>query len=124
MTKLSPKAVRFVDTAVIKSERDEIRAVWNAFKRDPSKELSEEVARAVLDALQQAERHLRSRLESSALVEDEAADFSNDLGFICTIKRDLASAGLRGRNRDKRRSAGNAGTLGGCYCLRRPRPRG
>jgi hypothetical protein len=89
MTKLSPKAVRFVDSAVIKSESGEIRAVWNAFKRDPSKELSDEVARAVLGALQQAERHLRRRLKSSSLGEDEAADLSNDLGFIDAIKRDL-----------------------------------
>lgn len=89
MTKLSPKAVRFVDSAVIKSESDEIRAVWNAFKGDPSKELSAEVARAVLGALRQAERHLRRRLKSSSLGEDEAADLSNDLGFIYAIKRDL-----------------------------------
>jgi len=32
---------------------------------------------------------LRSRLKSSSLGEDEAADLSNDLGFICAIKRDL-----------------------------------
>ena len=89
MTNLSPKAMRFVDAAVIKSDSDHIRATWNAFKREPAKELSEEVARAVLAALQQAERHLRSRLKSSSLGEDEAADLSNDLGFICAIKRDL-----------------------------------
>jgi hypothetical protein len=81
--------MRFVDAAVIASESDQIRAVWSAFEREPVKELSDEVAQAVLGALQQAERHLRSRLESSALGEDEAADVSNDLGFICAIKRDL-----------------------------------
>lgn len=89
MTKLSPKAVRFVDSAVIKSESNQIRAVWSAFKREPAKELSDEVARAVLGALQQADRDLRSRLASSSLGEDEAADISNDLGFICAIKHDL-----------------------------------
>jgi hypothetical protein len=89
MTKLSPKAMRFVDAAVLKSESDQTRATWNAFKREQAKELSEEVARAVLGALQQAELDLRSRLESSSLGEDEAADLSNDLGFICAIKRDL-----------------------------------
>ena|SRR5437899_1192244 len=89
MTTLSPKAVRFVDAAVIGSESDQIRAVWSAFKREPTKELSDEVARAVLGALQHADRHLRSRLTSSSLGEDEAADISNDLGFICAIKRDL-----------------------------------
>jgi hypothetical protein len=83
MTKLSPKAMRFVDAAVIKSDSDRIRATWNAFKREPAKELSDEAARAVLSALQQAERHLRSRLKSSSLGEDEVADLSNDLGFIC-----------------------------------------
>jgi len=89
MTTLSPKAMRFVDAAVIKSDSDQIRATWNAFKRERAKELSEEVARAVLGALQQAELHLRSRLKSSSLGEDEAADLSNDLGFICAIKHDL-----------------------------------
>jgi hypothetical protein len=89
MTTLSPKAIRFVDAAVIKSESEQIRATWNAFNREPARELSEEVARAVLGALEQAELDLRSRLKSSALGEDEAADLSNDLGFICAIKCDL-----------------------------------
>lgn len=89
MTKLSPKAVRFVDSAVMKCESDQVRAVWNAFKRDSSKELSDEVARAVLGALQQAERHLRSRLDLPSVGDDEVADISNDLGFICAIQRDL-----------------------------------
>ena len=88
MTKLSPKAMRFVDAAVTKSNSDQIRAIWNAYLRAPAKELSEEVARAALGALQQAERDLRNRLDSS-LGEDEAADLSNDLGFIRAIKSDL-----------------------------------
>src|SRR5689334_24665334 len=89
MTKLSPKAVRFVDSAVVKSESDQVRAIWNAFKRDPSKELSDEVARAVLGAFQQAERDLRSRLDSSSLGEDETTDLSNDPALIYATKRDL-----------------------------------
>jgi hypothetical protein len=80
MTKLSPKAVRFVDAAVISSGGGQLRAVWSAFKRDPARDLPGEVARAVLGALQQAERHLRSRLESSSPGEDEAANLSDDLG--------------------------------------------
>jgi hypothetical protein len=47
MTKLSPKAVRFVDAAVISSEGEQIRAVWSAFKRDPATDLPDEVARGV-----------------------------------------------------------------------------
>src|SRR6516162_8203442 len=89
MTKLSPKAVRFVDAAVDRSESREIQAVWSAFKRDPSAELPDEVARAVLGALEQTDRRLRSRIKSSSLGEDEAADLPNDLGFIRAIKRDL-----------------------------------
>jgi hypothetical protein len=88
MTKLSPKAMRFVDAAVTKSNSDQIRAVWNAYLHAPAKQLSDEVAQAALGALQQAERDLRNRLESS-LGEDEAADLSNDLGFIRAIKSDL-----------------------------------
>jgi len=89
MVKLSPKAVRFVDAAVDKSESREIQAVWSSFKRDPSAELPDEVALAVLGALGQADRRLRNRIKSSSLGEDEAADLSNDLGFIRAIKRDL-----------------------------------
>src|SRR5438034_11670690 len=89
MTKLSSKAVRFVDAAVISSESQQINAVWSAFKREPKKELPDEVARAVLGALQQSERRLRSQLESPSLGEDEAADISNDLGFVRAVEGDL-----------------------------------
>jgi hypothetical protein len=89
MTKLSPKAMRFVEAAIIGSESRQLQAVWSAFKREPVTELPDEVARAVLGALHQAERDLISRLESSSLGEDEAADVSNDLGFIRAIERDL-----------------------------------
>ena len=88
MTKLSPKAMRFVDAAVTNSNSDQIRTVWNAYKRAPAEELSDEVVGAALGALKQAERELRNRLEAS-LGEDEAADLSNDLGFIRAIKSDL-----------------------------------
>jgi hypothetical protein len=89
MTRLSPKAFRFVDAAVIRSEDEEIRAIWSGFKRERAQGLSNEVARAVLRALQEAERDLGSRLELTSIGEDEAADLSNDLGFIRAIKRDL-----------------------------------
>ena len=89
MTKVSPKAVRFVDAAVVGSESDQIRAAWSAFKREPAKELPDEVARVVLNALRQAERQLRGRIESPSIGEDEAADLSNDLGLICAIESDL-----------------------------------
>jgi hypothetical protein len=89
MTKLSPKAFRFVDTAVIRSENEETRAIWNGFKREGAQELSDDVARAVLRALQEAERDLGSRLELTSVGEDKAADLSNDLGFIRAIKGDL-----------------------------------
>ena len=89
MTKLSPKAFRFVDAAVIRSENEETRAIWNGFKREGAQELSDEVARAVLLALQEAERDLGNRLELTSVGEDQAADLSNDLGFILAVKRDL-----------------------------------
>lgn len=89
MMKLSPKAIRFVADAVAASKDDQIGAVWRRFERGAAKELPDEVARAVLGALQQAERRLRSQLEAPSLGDDEAADVSNDLGFICAITRDL-----------------------------------
>ena len=89
MTKLSPKAFRFVDAAVIRSESEDVRSVWNSFKREQTQELSDEVARAVLHVLQEAEGDLCGRLESASVGEDEAADISNDLGFIRAVKHDL-----------------------------------
>ena len=50
--------------------------------------MPDNVAKAVLAALQQAERRLRSQIDAFSLGEDEAADLSNDLGFI-NAKRDL-----------------------------------
>ena len=89
MTKLSPKAMRFVDAAVAKSQSRKVQAVWSAFQRQPSTELPDDVARAVLRVLQQAEGRLLSRLESSSLAEDRAADLSNDLGFVRAVEGDL-----------------------------------
>jgi hypothetical protein len=43
----------------------------------------------VLGALQEAERDLCIRLQSTSIGEDDAADMSNDLGFIRAVKRDL-----------------------------------
>jgi|SRR6516162_2264011 hypothetical protein len=89
MTKLSPKAVRFVDAAVAALGNDEITAVWHGFEPKAANDLPDSVAKAVFAALQQAEGRLRSRIEAFSVGEDEAADLSNDLGFISAIKRDL-----------------------------------
>ncbi len=39
MTKLSPKALRFIDAAVAESKDARVKAAWNGFDRDPAKEL-------------------------------------------------------------------------------------
>ena len=87
--KLSPKAFRFVDAAILRSESEDVRSVWDGFKREPTQELSDALARAVLRVLEEAERGLCSRLMSTSVGEDDAADISNDLGFIRAVKRDL-----------------------------------
>jgi hypothetical protein len=91
MTKLSAKAFRFVDAAVVRSESGDVRSVWNSFKIGQTQELSDEAAQVVLHVLEQAEGNLCRRLKSTSVSEDEAADTSNDLGFIHAVKHDLES---------------------------------
>ncbi len=87
MTKLSPKAMRFVDIAIRDMGARE-KAVWAQVPHDPTKQLSAEAAEVALAALGQFESLVRRRL-SAARSEDEISDLSNDLGFICAIERDL-----------------------------------
>ena len=89
MTKLSPKALRFIDAAVAESKDARIKAAWNGFKPDRAKGLPNSAARAALSALQQVERRLRSELESPALGDDAAAEISNDIGFVRAVEGDL-----------------------------------
>src|SRR5205823_2111730 len=46
MTKLSPKARRFIDAAVAASKDARLKAVWKEFRRNPTEELSDSIARA------------------------------------------------------------------------------
>jgi hypothetical protein len=39
--------------------------------------------------LQKVERRLRRELDSPSLGDDDAADISNDLGFVCAVEDDL-----------------------------------
>jgi hypothetical protein len=89
LIKLSPKAARFVDTAM-RDMDPRSRAIWESV--DPKRDLPPEAVKVVLSALDHFERFLRGRLESPRLSEDEAADLSNDLGFICAIVRELSKA--------------------------------
>jgi hypothetical protein len=89
MTKLSPKATRFIDAAVTDLADNHISAVWKSARPDPGKEISNAVAEAALTALQYLERRLRTDLDRYPIDEDEASDLSNDLGFVCSIERDL-----------------------------------
>ena len=63
MTKLSPKALRFIDAAVAESTDARVKATWKGFDRSSPKELPGPVARAALAALQQIERRLRRKLD-------------------------------------------------------------
>jgi len=88
MTKLSPKATRFIDVAMDETADRDIKTVWASIRHDPGTELPDRVARAVLTALSQFESRLRARLDRP-MHEDEASDLSNDLGFVCAIENDL-----------------------------------
>jgi hypothetical protein len=89
MTKLSPKALRFIDAAVAQSKDARVKAAWKGFERDPAKELPDTVARATLSVLQKVERRLRRQLDLPSLGDDDAADISNDLGFVRAVEDDL-----------------------------------
>jgi len=90
MKKLSPKAVRFVDSAM-RDMDSQSKAVWETI--DPKQELPPEAAKVALFALEQFERLLRERLGASyRLSEGEVSDLSNDLGFVCAIEQELSAA--------------------------------
>ena len=89
MTKLSPKATRFVDFAMRDMDHQS-KAVWEGI--DPKRDLPPEAVKVVLSALDHFERFLRVRLASPRLSEDEASDLSNDLGFICATEQELSKA--------------------------------
>ena len=88
MTKLSPKAMRYVDMAMRDIPSMDTKTIWSAADRDPSKDLPEHVAKAALVALAHFEQSVRERLRV-AIREDEVSDLSNDLGVILAIERDL-----------------------------------
>ena len=87
MTKLSPKAMRFVDIAMRDMGPKE-KKIWASIDPAPASELSLKAAEVALAALAHYETFVRTRL-ASARSEDEISDLSNDLGFICAIERDL-----------------------------------
>ena len=89
MAKLSPKARRFIDAAVAASKDAKLKTVWRGFGPHPAEELSDSMAHAALSALQEAERRLKRELKSSSLGEDQAAEISNDLGFVRAVEDDL-----------------------------------
>jgi hypothetical protein len=88
MTKLSPKAARFIEAAVDDMADRDIKAIWATVSHDSGTEIPDPVARGVLAALSRLERQLRARLDR-VHDEDEAPDLSNDLGFVCAIESDL-----------------------------------
>ena len=63
MTKLSPKATRFIEAAVDDMADRDIKAIWTSIRHDPGAEIPDPVARAVLAALSHFERQLRARLD-------------------------------------------------------------
>ena len=57
----------------------------------PTPKASRFIARATaLNALGRYEQRLRARLDTPGIDEDEMADLSNDLGFVCSLIRGLS----------------------------------
>jgi len=89
--KLSPKAQLFVRKAVAEAASQTLRLAARRLGGDPwSGELSPEAAQLAKAALDDHRNLLRARLEMP-LTDDEAADLSNDLGFIDAVRSDLVA---------------------------------
>jgi hypothetical protein len=87
--KLSPKAQLFVTRALAEAASRPLRLAAGQLGASPwSGELSPEIGRIAMAVLEEHRRQIRSRLESP-LTEDEAADLSNDLGFVEAVCADL-----------------------------------
>ena len=90
--KLSPKAQLFVRRAVEEAASDPLKISARRLGADAwSGELSAEAGRIAIAALDDCRKQLRLRLEGS-LTDGEAAELSNDLGFIEAVCSDLARA--------------------------------
>jgi len=87
--KLSPKAQLFLQGALEETASQKLRLAARRLGADPwSGELSPEAARLARAALDDQRRRIRARLDTCS-TPDEAADLSNDLGFIDAVCSDL-----------------------------------
>lgn len=108
MAKFSPKARRFIETAVQTFSDGTQREIWTTWARlhpevrqaDDDLSNSEVLPRAVvitaLGALESMASDLRRDLNSGFVNEDDAYDLENDLSFIDTLEsmliRDLKTS--------------------------------
>ena len=90
LTKLSPKAHRFVVEAARElsgpQRRDQLLS-W--LDRSPGAELPPEIASLVLSALKRLEYWMKQRLDSGEIDDEQRADLMNDIAFIHSIESDL-----------------------------------
>jgi len=88
----------FIRSAVAEAVSEPLGLAARRLGADPwSRELSPQAERVALAALYRLTTQLRTRLQTG-LAEDEAADLSNDLGFIEADRSDL--------QRSRKRTAG------------------
>ncbi len=87
--KLSSKARLFVARAVAEGATGPLKIAARQLGPHPwSGEISPEALSVAIAALDQCRKHISTRL-GTPLTEDEAADLSNDLGFIEAVCIDL-----------------------------------
>lgn len=97
MAKFSPKARRFIETAVQTFSNSTQKEIWVAWARlhpemrqagdelSNSDILPQGVAITALSALESMASDLKRDLKSGSLNEDDAYDLENDLSFIETL---------------------------------------
>ncbi|MGH6988812.1 MAG: hypothetical protein ACREFD_15665 [Stellaceae bacterium] len=87
--KLSPKASRFVaEAAADLSVAANRQYLLDWLDQSAGRELPRQIATLALDALDRFESRLRQEIEGG-VDEDQAADLSNDIAFIRSVKSDL-----------------------------------
>lgn len=88
--KLSAKAQRYVEAAIVNQGDAWAVRLWRNFKESGAPELPAAILPLAVAALEAEQGALREQLARLATDSDEYADLTNDLHFVQEVGRDLA----------------------------------